>query len=239
MSADFKFKEFNVVQKRAAMKVGTDGVLLGAWIRLEPWQQAVLDVGTGTGLVALMTAQRTADWGTKVVGIDIDRESAAEARYNCDSSPWSERLAVECCALQNYTTTHSFDHIVSNPPYFVNSLISPDSARTAARHTTELTFEALAAHSARLLSENGLLSVVLPYEAAGDMIVAAARNGLFLCRRCDVGSKPQTPPIRVLLEFGRTTQPTLRESLTIHDRNGLLGYSADYIELTKDFYLKF
>ena len=221
------------------MKVGTDGVLLGAWARLNEGHRHILDVGCGTGLVALMVAQRTAEWGAEVVGVEIDAPSAAEAAYNFGESPWADRLSVVECAVQDYLSDTLFDHIVSNPPYFVNSLLSPDQARTNARHTTTLTFDALAHSASRLLSEEGLLSVVLPYDAASDMVVAAARCGLFLTRRVDVRSKATSAPIRVLLEFGRRAVPTEREELTIHSPEGLFGYSPEYVALTKEFYLKF
>ena len=235
----FRFKQFAIVQERSAMKVGTDGVLLGAWVRLNEGHSRILDVGCGTGLVALMVAQRTAQWGAEVVGVEIDSPSAAEAAYNFAQSSWTDRLSVAECAVQEYHTDTPFDHIVSNPPYFVNSLLSPDAARATARHTTALSFDALAHSASRLLSEEGVLSVVLPYDAASDMVLAAARCGLFLSRRMDVRSKATSAPIRVLLEFGRNAVPTERTELTIHSPEGPCGYSPDYVALTKDFYLKF
>lgn len=221
------------------MKVGTDGVLLGAWVRLNNSHKRLLDIGCGTGLVALMAAQRTAEWGAEVVGVEIDGPSATEATLNFASSPWADRLSVVECAVQEFGTEAPFDHIVSNPPYFVDSLLSPDAARTNARHTTTLTFNALAHSVGRLLSEEGAFSVVLPYDAVGDMVVAGVRNGLFLARRMDVRSKATSGPIRALLEFGRKPVPTEHTELVIHASDGYLGYSADYVALTKDFYLKF
>ncbi|MBP3383517.1 MAG: methyltransferase [Tidjanibacter sp.] len=237
--SDFRFKQFNITQKLSAMKVGTDGVLLGAWVRLDESHRRILDIGCGTGLVALMAAQRTAQWSAEVVGVEIDSPSATEAANNFTASPWSDRLSVVECAVQEYHTDTPFDHIVSNPPYFVNSLLSPDEARTNARHTTTLTFDALAHSASRLLAEDGLLSVVLPCDVASDMVLASARCGLFLTRRMDVRSKATSAPIRVLLEFGRRARPTERTELTIHSPEDPFGYSPDYVTLTKDFYLKF
>lgn len=237
--SDFRFKQFNITQKLSAMKVGTDGVLLGAWVRLDESHRRIIDIGCGTGLVALMVAQRTAQWSAEVVGVEIDSPSATEAANNFTASPWSDRLSVVECAVQEYHTDTPFDHIVSNPPYFVNSLLSPDEARTNARHTTTLTFNALAHSASRLLAEDGLLSVVLPCDVASDMVLASARCGLFLTRRMDVRSKATSAPIRVLLEFGRRARPTERTELTIHSPEGPFGYSPDYVTLTKDFYLKF
>lgn len=237
MSRDFTFKRFSVSQMRSAMKVGTDGVLLGAWAHFTPEHRRILDVGTGTGLIALMAAQRTEAWGAEVVAVEIDAPSAEDARENFARSEWDERLSLVECAVQEFCPDEKFDHIISNPPYFVDSLLSPDASRTAARHTTSLSFDELALASARLLNPEGVLSLVLPYDAVADMTLAAARAGLFLVRREDVSSKQNAAPLRSLLEFGFVPQPTLRTNLTIHISGG--DYSEEYRSLTKDFYLKF
>ena len=237
MSGGFRFKQFAVEQERSAMKVGTDGVLLGAWAPLTPHHYSVLDIGAGTGLVALMVAQRSAAWGAEVVAVEIEEGSVADARANCAASPWADRLTVVEGAVQDYFPDHKFDHIVSNPPYFVNSLTSPDGGRTTARHTVTLTFDELARNAERLLSVEGVLSVVLPYEAAGDMTLAAVRCGLFLQRRMDVRSKSGGKMLRSLLCYGREAAATLREELTIHAVGG--DYTEEYRSLTRDFYLKF
>ncbi len=237
MSRDFSFKRFTVAQPRSAMKVGTDGVLLGAWAHLEPSQRRVLDVGTGTGLVALMAAQRTESWGAEIVGVEIDAPSAEDARDNFARSAWAARLSVVECPVQEFRPEEKFDHILSNPPYFVDSLTSPDEARTAARHTTSLSFEELARAAAQLLTAEGRLSLVLPYDAVADMTLAAARVGLFLVRREDVRTKESAEPKRSLLEYGFAPKPTERTTLTIHIAGG--DFSEEYRTLTRDFYLKF
>lgn len=219
------------------MKVGTDGVLLGAWADINPSQHNILDIGTGTGLIALMAAQRSEAWGAEIVGVEIDPASAEDATENTLCSPWSERVTIKRCAIQEFEPSSRFDHILSNPPYFVDSLTSPDRARTTARHTTSLSFEELAHSAARLLSIGGALSLVLPYDAVADMTLAAARSGLFLVRRCDVRSKASGKPLRSLLEYRPTPAPTQREELTIHSAGG--DFSPEYRTLTKDFYLKF
>lgn len=237
MSRDFSFKRFTVSQPRSAMKVGTDGVLLGAWAHITPEDRRILDVGTGTGLVALMVAQRSEAWGAEIVGVEIDAPSAEDARENFARSEWAGRLSVVECAVQEYRPEGLFDHIISNPPYFVASLTSPDASRTAARHTTSLSFEELARSASRLLTAEGRLSLVLPYDAVADMTLAAARVGLFLVRRTDVRSKQTAQPIRSLLEYGFAPHPTLRTDLTIHIAGG--DYSPEYRTLTREFYLKF
>ena len=219
------------------MKVGTDGVLLGAWADLTPSQSHILDIGTGTGLVALMAAQRTEQWGARVVGVEIDSESFLDAVENAGRSEWKERVLIERCAIQEFESEEKFDHILSNPPYFVDSLLSPDKARTNARHTTTLTFEELACSARRLLAPEGALSLVLPYDAVADMTLAAARSGLFLARRTDIKSKTSGKALRSLLEYRTTPCATLREELTIHAADG--DYTPEYRALTRDFYLKF
>ena len=230
----FRFKQFEVQQQRSAMKVGTDGVLIGAWASVRPADRAVLDIGTGTGLIALMLAQRNTE--AKVVGVEIDADSAAQARENVEQSPWSERIEIAECAVQEFATEQKFDLIVSNPPFFVDSLKCPDESRSKARHTDTLSFADLMRAVTRLLAPDGRFAVIVPAEAA--MSVVAAGN-LHLVRRCDVRTKPKGQPKRVMLEFSlRFEGAALREELTIGDgTNG--GYSAEYKALTRDFYLKF
>lgn len=220
------------------MKVGTDGVLLGAWARLEPTHRRIIDVGCGTGLIALMAAQRTEEWGAQIVGVEIEEGASTDATENVRRSPWAERIAIINSPIQNYKPSEgAFDHLLSNPPYFVASLTSPDAARTTARHTTSLTFDDLAATASRLLTPEGAMSLVLPTDAVADMTLAAARKGMFLARRTDVATKGGAKPIRSLVEYGRHPQPTLRTELTIHLPGG--DFSPEYRALTQDFYLKF
>ncbi len=219
------------------MKVGTDGVLLGAWARLAENHRRILDIGTGTGLIALMAAQRTEAWGAEIVGVEIDPSAAEDAKENVARSEWNERVEIVRTSIQDYLPEDNFDHIISNPPYFVSSLLSPDAARTTARHTTSLSFDELATAASRLLAPEGVLSVVLPYDAASDMTLAAARKGLFLTRRTDVSSKTGGKPLRSLLEYGHRPLPTAVDNLTIHLPDG--DYTPEYRELTREFYLKF
>ena len=216
------------------MKVGTDGVLVGAWATVRPTDREVLDIGTGTGLIALMLAQRNPE--AQIVGVEIDAESAEQARENFEASPWSDRVRVVECAVQEFSTENKFDLIVSNPPYFVDSLKCPDGSRNTARHTDTLSFGELMHTAEQLLAPDGRFAVIVPAEAALSVIAA---GNLHLVRRCDVKTKPSGVPKRVMLEFSpRFCGAAVREELTIGDgTNG--GSSPEYVALTREFYLKF
>ena len=155
----FTFKQFHIDHSRCAMKVGTDGVLLGAWARVDGTRR-ILDIGTGTGVIALQMAQRNSE--AQIFAVEIDETASCRARANFDMSPWAERLEVECCAAQEFNHTEKFDLIISNPPYFVDSLLPPDAKRSTARHTHDLSFEALDEAVSRLLAENGRFAMILP-----------------------------------------------------------------------------
>lgn len=167
--ADFQFKEFGIRQEQCGMKVGTDGVLLGAWA----WGgRRILDIGTGTGLIALMMAQR---FGTaQVDAIDVDEDACRQASENIAASPFADRVSVACARLQDYNVGDAlYDAIVSNPPFFLETLKSPDPQRAMARHADSLPFADLFAGVARLLSETGVFSVVVPVEAAESLMFEA------------------------------------------------------------------
>ena len=216
------------------MKVGTDGVLLGAWC---PKGTHVLDIGTGSGLIALMAAQRFPE--ASVDAIDIDEAAVEQARENFAASPWTERLHAYQSSLQDWQAPE-YDLIVSNPPYFQNSLKNPDKARQTARHTDTLSYSELLSHSARLLSENGTLELILPAEAEQEILTLAARHSLCLTRITCVYSKESKPARRVLMRFEKSTNREtgvrpLEDTLVLENETG--GRSAAYQELTKDFYL--
>lgn len=231
----FSFKAFDISDARSAMKVGTDGVLLGAWADVAH-DARILDLGTGTGIIALMAAQRNGD--AHIVGVDIDEGAVADARDNALASPWASRIDIVRCDIAHYATDEPFDHIISNPPYFISSLHSPSEQRTTARHTSSLDFPTLVAAASRLLRPEGRLSVVLPTaEARRFRFVAFGR--LHLLRLTDVATKEGGEPQRTLMEFCLTTatpQPRC-SAITIHNADG--SYSDEYRRLTDDFYLKF
>lgn len=214
------------------MKVGTDGLLLGAWAQ---GGSRVLDIGTGTGLIALMMAQRFPD--AHVDAIDIDADAAAQAEDNARRSPFADRVAVRCVSLQEFEIEREYDSIVCNPPFFTQSLQSPDSKRTLARHSVALPFDDLFRHARRLLSEDGVLSIVVPSDALSQIETAAAMNGMFLVRRCLVRTTRNKPVRRLLLSFSQKPSPIQNEEGIIQE--AINEPSEWYRNLTCDFLLKY
>ena len=229
----FKFKQFTVFQDKCAMKVGTDGVLLGAWVSVDKAKR-VLDVGTGTGLIALQLAQRNPQ--AEVVAIEIDSITAAQASTNVSGSPWPDRIEVVCHDFQRYSPEEKFDLIVSNPPYFTDALKCPDEQRRMARHADSLNYFSFFQQSARLLYEHGAVSIVIPSEAERIVTNAAWNYKLFPLRRLQVFTKLGKPCRRILLTFGFQEGKCIEETLCIETEH--YRYTAEYIALTKDFYLK-
>ena len=233
----FTFKQFHIDHSRCAMKVGTDGTLLGAWAALPQTGGSILDIGTGTGLIAIMAAQRSPK--AKITAIDIDADCASQARENAEASPWGERITIQECALQDFHPSITFDVIISNPPYFIDSLLSPDVARTTARHTSSLPFEDLVSGVLRLLAPEGHFSLILP-PTEFSRFCSAARGRLFITRQCEVWSTPESGVKRIMAEFSLVPplEPITAGRLIIEDK-GPMGYSDEYKALTRDFYLKF
>ena len=230
------------------MKVGTDGVLLGAWAGQDrPWgmsggsPQTILDIGTGSGLVALMLAQRFPE--AQVTGIDSDAEAAAQARENFTGSPWQQRLRAAHISLQEFcrgtaaaAVTRRFDMIVSNPPFYDTTLTNPDPLRTAARHTGGLTHEELLLLSAGLLSDTGVFSLIVPSESEKSILRLADRSRLHLHRLTRVYSKPSSRPRRILASFGKISKgPVTEETVCLTDADG--SRSEWYRKISEEFYL--
>lgn len=232
--ADFQFKEFGIRQDQCGMKVGTDGVLLGAWA----WGgRRILDIGTGTGLIALMMAQR---FGTaQVDAIDVDEDACRQASENIAASPFADRVNVVCARLQDYSVVDTlYDAIVSNPPFFLETLKSPAPQRAMARHADSLPFADLFAGVARLLSETGVFSVVVPAEAAESLMFEAALKRFFLVRRCFVKTVERKPPRRLLLTFARHPATEGMEDATQLLQTPTGERSPWYGELTREFYVR-
>lgn len=225
----FQFRQFLVRQDCCAMKVGTDGTLLGAWAR---GGQRALDIGTGTGLIALMMAQRFPD--AAVTGVDIDGQAVAQALENVAASPFADRITIIEGDI-NTITCGVFDAIVCNPPYFNDSLTCPDDQRTTARHTTMLTYSELMSAAARLLTDDGELSIIIPFDCKARLVSEAALAGLMMTRECSIRTTLRKPPRRYLLAFGHHSKELERTEGVLEDSPG--HRSEWYYELTKDFYL--
>lgn len=298
----FSFKQFTVWQEHTAMRVGTDGVLLGAWCdlasdvsavipdestdRRQPenvcpadpsqildssnrdqtvWDDhvqdereksvcgaqngadaetkkvgRVLDIGSGTGVIALMVAQRTSNAQIDVV--EPDSGSCEDALRNFAESPWADRLHLHGVTLQEYVSRYAekvqYDLIVSNPPYFVDSLKAPDPVRNAVRHAVSLPFEELLDGVKALLAEHGRFAVILPVTEGVLLEKLALERSLHCVRKCLVQTKPGVPPKRVMMEFGRKSVP-LRSDLLIMETERQQEFTEEYRRLTRDFYLKF
>ncbi|MGB6035179.1 MAG: methyltransferase [Cryomorphaceae bacterium] len=232
MSRPFRFKQFTVEQERCPMKVGTDGVLLGAWAgRGSPKQ--ILDIGTGTGLIALMLAQRFPE--AMITAIEPNKDALSDASFNFEKSPFAERLNLQKTNLQEFETEIRFDLIVSNPPFFANSLVSENQGRTEARHTHSLSPDDLA-KATTLLAENGKTAVIYPTETYGAFKTAMSKIGFCEEKRMVVKPTAAKPSHRILGEFGKNNEPTEPTELVI-EKYGRHQYSEEYIELTHDFYL--
>lgn len=228
----FDFKRFRIEQDRCSMKVGTDGVLLGAWFPME-WGLSVLDIGTGTGLIALMAAQRGAG---SVTAVEIDPDASAQAADNAARSDWADIITVVNADIAHFNAGRRFDRIVSNPPYFRDSLRCPDAGRTTARHNDSLSFETLARCSADMLEPDGLLCVVIPFESVGEFANSAAGAGLNLRKRIDVVTSAGKTPKRSLLAFGKSYSELETGVLEMFDSDG--KETSDYLGHVRDFYLK-
>jgi tRNA1Val (adenine37-N6)-methyltransferase len=230
----FHFKQFSIEDSKSAMKVGTDAVLLGAWVKLKGAKR-ILDVGTGCGIIALMLAQRTED-NVKIEGIEIDEQSLNQAQENLEETIWCNRVLFHHLSFQKFTTPYKYDIIISNPPYFINSQLPPASHRATARHTNSLTYEELIQHSIRLLTTKGKLAVILPFEEGKKFISLASLKGLLCNRELAFFSRQGKPQERWLMEFSFDASHTQKEQLILHSKGE--SWSDDYKNLTKDFYLK-
>lgn len=238
----FQFKQFTIDQSLCAMKVGTDGVTLGAVADVEN-SRRVLDIGCGTGLLCLMTAQR--NQMAEIVGIDIDEDAVRGATQNCEASKWADRISIVGKSLQEFlkTAPSAFDKIITNPPYFEDSLKAPKASRTLARHTDSLPFSELASSASTLLSDDGSLSIILPTDAHEKFEKIAEEYGLYLRKKTLVYPKPGAEVKRVVGEFVRIKNEESRiknvdvVELTI-ETDVRHQYTDDYIRLTREFYLK-
>ncbi len=236
----FKFKRFDVYQSRSAMKVGTDGVLLGSWVGVNANDQEIMDIGCGTGLISLMVAQRSPS--ANISAIEIEQGAAIEALENTAHSPWAERISVFHCPFQDFPQgdkqDKKFDLIVTNPPYFDGTYSATGKNRNTARHSDRLTDEDIIDGVCRMLkNEDSRFAVIYPNRPGVSFIAKALGAGLYLNRLCYVIPKEGRLPKRIMMEFSFRFYQIKQEKLVILDENG--QYSEQYRELTKDFYLRF
>ena len=231
----FSFKQFTVFHDKCAMKVGIDGVLLGAWTPIENVQK-ILDIGTGTGLIALMLAQRSE---AEISAIDIDQSAVLQATENIQNSPWANRISIFEKSLQEFAkaSPERYDLIVSNPPYFVNSTKTPVENRTTARHTDLLSHEELIENALKLLSPIGRISLILPVIEGEKCIEFAESMNLFCTKQVTVYPKPGVEAKRLLLEFSLIQSAKIETEITIESVTRH-QYSPEFTVLAKDFYLK-
>lgn len=249
-STIFRFKKFKVVNRRSAMKVNTDGVLLGAVMTIDKDDKRLLDIGTGTGTIALMAAQRLFEAAHEGAGeidaIDIDQPSAEEAAQNFAASPWPSMLRAYHMGLDAFAAHLSaedqqgrqkqYDLIFSNPPYFDNALEAPEQRRNTARHTTPgLSYREIIEFSAQHLTPKGRLALVLPSDTETELTRYARMNGLFLFSITRVRTVPRKAPSRIIAEFSRARVESPQDRmLTIQDGG---TYTQEYLETMKDYYL--
>ena len=245
----FRFKRFEVVNERSAMKVNTDGVLLGAAMTINSSDRVLLDIGTGTGTIALMAAQRFLDFARNdnadarnltVHAIDIDAISAEEAAMNFSNSPWSEHLQAHTASLDEYAASleegDTFDLIFSNPPYFDDSLGAPEQRRNTARHTsTGLSYREILDFAAVRLSDHGRVAMVLPSDVEPALLRHARMNGLHLFRILRVRTVERKQPSRIIAEFSRIRCDAPEDEILTIQKEG--RYSHEYLALTHGFYL--
>ena len=233
----FAFKQFKIHQDKVPMKVGTDGVLVGAWADLTAITQ-VLDIGTGSGLIALMMAQRLPSTA-RVHAIDVDEKAILQAKDNFDASPWPSKMEVYHQSIQDFAraTDHRFDLIISNPPFFTGGMLSGSTPRDEARHTIKLPHGDLLWAVSKLLTPDGHLAIILPYLQGLRFIEISESYKLYPRRITEVKSKPEKSIERLLIQFGRQRSVTVMEELLIHNHEN--EYSEQYKSITKDFYLNF
>jgi tRNA1Val (adenine37-N6)-methyltransferase len=233
-NSHFSFKQFTILQDRAAFRVGTDGVLLGASADLSCVNR-ILDIGTGTGLIAIMLAQRC---NAEIVAIEPDSGSFNQCVQNVANCRWKERIKVENTALQDYHSHEKFDLIVTNPPYFSESLKNPDARKSASRHNDSLSNDELLKGASRLMAEGGRLQLIMPYAEGSIFIAEASAYGLYCNSILKIRPLPSSEVKRMILTFSHQKIMTVEKFLTI-EHGKRHEFTEEYINLTKDFYLKF
>lgn len=235
----FQFKEFRVHQQKTAMKIGTDAVLLGAWCTVKKHIDTILDIGSGTGVIALMLAQRTD--AMTIDAVEVDENAYEQTVENFEQSDWGDRLFCYNASFQNFAKEmreeeEAYELIVSNPPFYTDEFETQSEARNKARFTSSLSFEDLLKGASDLLADDGVFSTIIPFKEEEKFIKIAKKNNLFLNRICHVKGSPTSTIKRSLLEFSFQLSEIKKEELTIEVERH--QYTNDYVNLVKDFYLK-
>ena len=231
----FRFKQFQITQNRAAAKVGTDAVLLGAWTPIINEPKRILDIGAGTGVISLMMAQRTQN--AEITAVEIDLEAFREAKLNFEASPWGNRLNCLKSDIKTVFFSSYFDLIVSNPPFYTEKTFAPNNRRNVARNTSNLNFSDLIEKVNSLLSPEGVFSVIIPFKEEKTLCELAEKNNLFPIKKTHVRGNENAPIKRSLIAFGREQKKSIPKELIIEVERHI--YTQEYKELAKDFYLKF
>lgn len=229
----FDFKHFHVSDSRCAMKVGTDGVLLGASVDIAEGVGTVLDIGAGSGVVSLILAQRAA--ACRIVAVEVDDGAAADCSENFAASPWASRLSVHVGDALTFRPDFQPDMIVSNPPFFLEPVQSPDAARARARHADTLSPQAVVRYAAAWLSPRGSVALILPAGCVDDVVYVAEMLHLKERFRLDIRPKTDLLPLRTILQFARTDGPIVRSILSLRTSQG--KPTQEYRRLTEDLYL--
>ncbi|PWG04080.1 tRNA1(Val) (adenine(37)-N6)-methyltransferase [Polaribacter aquimarinus] len=239
MSKKFQFKEFTIHQEKTAMKVGTDGVLLGAWCSVDGFPDTILDIGSGTGVISLMLAQRSD--AMTIDAVELDENAYEQTVENFEQSDWGDRLYCYNSSFQEFAVEiaeeeEAYDLIVSNPPFYTDDFETDDSARNKARFTSSLSFEELLVGVTKILSKNGSFAVVVPFKEEQNFVDLANQQQLFLNSVCRVQGNPSSEIKRSLLAFSFIQTEIKEEHLVIETSRH--NYTDEYINLTKDFYIK-
>ncbi|MBD2187572.1 tRNA1(Val) (adenine(37)-N6)-methyltransferase [Pseudanabaena mucicola] len=243
MNASFRFKQFTIQQDKCAMKVGTDGILLGAWADLSD-KSHILDIGTGTGLLAIMLAQRSQFSLSQplIDAVEIDGSAYAQAKENIQNSPWRDRLNIYHSRIQDFANqnltnkyAHHYDLIIANPPFFENAYKASQPSRTLARHSDSLTQQDLLEIAQQLLNPTGHLAVIYPTDLAHNFLERARDFHLFCDRKVYIKPTPTSAVKRILMSLSPTPSPTQESTMTIEMHKHV--YTQDYVGLVKEFYL--
>ena len=227
----FQFKQFSIKQADSAMKVGTDAMILGAFVETEGKKNA-LDVGTGTGVLALMLAQKNSE--LLITGIEIDAASATEATFNFQQSPWSERMNLEHLDFLDFESSLRFDLIVSNPPYFSTTNENEDPRKAQARHVSSLYIAPFLKKAHSVLSSDGCFWLIVPFIDFAKWYTCAEKNGLRVARKIDIIGKEGSQPIRCILQLNQSAISPKRETFCVRKADN--AYTDEYIALTKEFH---